>query len=118
MTARRWLGKEMNGDEGRSSKPEQSKVFGKDDEGRSNEDLVSCLENSNQYGEMMHEAWNKAIEPYGDLCMFVGFGEGRPLKFVTEVKESEQYLNFVSKKEETPRYREIHLKNPHTQLRK
>ena len=71
---------------------------------------------------MMPEASNKAIEPYvlniGDLCMFAGFDEGRPLKFVTEVKKSEQYMNCVSKKEETPRYREIHLKNPHTQLRK
>ena len=41
----------------------------------------------------MSEASNKAIEPYvlniGDLYMFVGFDEGRPLKFVTEVKKSE-----------------------------
>ena len=92
----------MNGDEGRSSEPEQSKVFGKDDEGRSSEDLVSYMDNSNQYGEMMPKASNKAIDPYvlniGDLCMFVGFDEGRPLKFVTEVKKNEQYLNSISKK--------------------
>ena len=81
---------------------EQSKIFGKDDEGRSNEDLVSCLENSNQYGEMMPKASNKAIDPYvlntGDLCMFVGFDEGQPLKFVTKVNNSEQYLILFQRK--------------------